>query len=103
MSDEMGSHEAVAAALEDAELVDVWCWDGDLEHVMGVIEGQESLWFVERGTLKREDEELPGVSNLIEGDVVYRCRKSRALNNVDKRYDLFDWHLVNPFTGRVLS
>lgn len=95
--------KVVHDVLEDAELIDIWCWDGDLGQALGVVAGEESKWLVERGVLKTEDDNLHGVNNLIEGDVVYRCRTSRALDQTDPRYDSFDWALVDPFTGAVQS
>lgn len=92
--------------LEDARLTELWVWDGDLSHALGCVEGDESSWLVERGVLTTEtdDEKLGSVCNLIEGDVVYRCRTRRAIDGApDKREKLFDWQLVDPFTGRVQS
>jgi hypothetical protein len=101
----MGISEAEAAArsaFEDAETVEFWFWDGDLGHALGTVTGEESDWLLERGTLIEEDDQLHGVDNLIEGDVVYRCRKARRLEGTeDPRARHFEWQLINPFTGEV--
>lgn len=92
--------------LEDAYLTELWVWDGDIGQVLGHVAGDESNWLVERGVLRTEtdDDRLGSICNLIEGDVVYRCRTHRALQGCpDKRELFFDWQLVDPFTGEVKS
>ena len=92
--------------LEDAHLSELWVWDGDLSHALGHVEGEEGRWLVERGVLTTEtdEERLGSVCNLIEGDVVYRCRTARCIDGAaDKREKLFDWQLVDPYTGVVQS
>jgi hypothetical protein len=92
--------------LEDAQLTELWVWDGDLDQALGHVRDEESEWLLERGVLRTEtdDVRLGSVCNLIEGDVVYRCRSHRALQGcADKRERFFDWQLVDPFTGEVRS
>jgi hypothetical protein len=92
----------VRSAFETADIVDLWFWDGDLGHALGTVMGEESKWLLERGTLVEEDDQLHGVDNLIEGDIVYRVRKARALEGRDDpRARCFTWQLVDPFTGEV--
>jgi hypothetical protein len=80
----------------------IWMWDGDLERALSFVRGHESEWLLERGILVTEDETMPGVSNLIEGDIVYRCTThSRIGEESDPREHLFDWSLVDPLTGRI--
>jgi hypothetical protein len=99
----MGEAEAaVKSAFEDAETVEFWFWDGDLGHALGTVSGEESDWLLERGILIEEDDQMAGVDNLIEGDVVYRCRKARGLEgSEDPRARNFDWQLVDPYTGEI--
>jgi len=86
--------------LEEAELREIWFWDGDFGHVLGCVEGKEGEWLVEKGVLHTEDDEQPGVKDLIEGDVVFRIRTKRALEmDDDPREPLFAWWTVNPETG----
>ena len=92
----------VRGAFEDAETVEFWFWDGDLGHALGTVTGEESDWLLERGTLIEEDDQMSGVDNLIEGDVVYRCRKTRRLEGAeDPRARHFEWQLVDPYTGEI--
>jgi hypothetical protein len=87
---------------EDAQLCEFWIWDGDLGHALGLIEGMEEKFLLEQGVLTTEDDDLPGVKELLEGDPVYRLRTSRALEmRPDPREKLFAWRLVDPFTGEV--
>ena len=81
---------------------DVWMWDGDLERALALVKGHEGEWLLERGILVTEDETMPGVSNLIEGDIVYRCTTHVRINEApDPREQLFDWSLVDPVTGGI--
>jgi hypothetical protein len=92
--------------LEDAKFTELWVWDGDLNHALGHVHGEESEWLMERGVLRTETDDVRfgSLSNLIEGDVVYRCRSHQALAGCpDKRELFFDWQLVDPFTGEVQS
>jgi hypothetical protein len=87
---------------EDAQLCEFWIWDGDLAHALALVRGMEDKFLVEHGTLRREDETLPGVKELLEGDPVYRLRTAQALEmRPDPREKLFEWRLVDPFTGEV--
>lgn len=85
--------------LEDAELTEIWFWDGDLDHALGCIEGAESDWLVEKGVMRTENDDESGVCNLIEGDTVYRIRKARAFEQEDPREPLFAWWTIDPATG----
>ena len=86
--------------LEEPELQEIWFWDGDFDHVLGCVEGQEGEWLVEKGVLHTEDDEQQGVKELIEGDIVFRIRTRRALERVeDPRETFFAWWTVNPETG----
>ena len=85
--------------LKDAERIEAWFWDGDFDHVLGCVEGKAGEWLVEKGILHTEDDEGREVCDLIEGAVVYRIRKPRALNDEDPREKLFAWWTVNPETG----
>lgn len=77
-----------------------WFWDGDFDRVLKHIEGAMGEWLVEKGVLHREDEKLLGVSDLLEGDIVYRIRRAVALEmDKDQREDFFKWSTVNPETG----
>lgn len=81
------------------EAEEVWFWDGDFDHVLGCVTGQEEKWLVERGVLRREDVSQPGVKDLVVGDVVYRIRKAHALERrEDPREVLFEWWYTNPIT-----
>jgi hypothetical protein len=96
------AEEKVRSAFDMPELVDLWFWDGDLGHALGTVMGEEPDWLLEGGTLLEEDDQLHGVDNLIEGDVVYRARKARALDSSeDPRACKFDWELIDPFTGAI--
>lgn len=88
-----------APLLKDAELQQIWFWDGDFGHVLGCIEGQEDRWLVEKGVLHTESDEHSGVDNLIEGDVIYRIRVTNALGDEDPRETLFTWWTVDPAAG----
>lgn len=85
--------------LEDAELQQVWFWDGDFDHVLGCVKGEKEKWLVEKGVLHTEDDEYSGVKELIEGDVVFRIRTANALGDKDPREKLFAWWLINTETG----
>jgi len=86
---------------ENAELCDLWFWNGKLDDVLAVVEGEEARWLVERGVLVREDDALHGVRDLLVGDVVYRLRTARGLEPEDPRDKCFDWDLVDPYTGQT--
>jgi hypothetical protein len=86
---------------EDAELCDLWFWNGKLVDALAVVAGDEARWLVERGELLCENTQLPGVSNLLVGDVVYRLRTSRGLESTDPRDKCFEWHLIDPYTGET--
>jgi len=88
--------------LENAEQIEVWFWDGDFGHVLGCVEGEEDQWLVEKGVLHTENDDESGVRELIEGDTVYRIRRSRALGMEDPREELFTWWTVSTETGVAL-
>ena len=46
---------------EDAQLCEFWIWDGDVGHVLGLVEGMEDKFLIEYGVLTTEDDKLPGV------------------------------------------
>ena len=85
--------------LEHPEPCETWFWDGDLDHALGCIEGQEERWLLEKGVLQQEDDSRPGVKDLVVGDVVYRIQTARAFEmGTDPREKLFRWSSMNPFT-----
>lgn len=89
---------------EDAQLCEFWIWDGDVGHVLGLVEGMEDKFLIEYGVLTTEDDKLPGVKELLKGDPVYRLRTARALDmSADPREKHFQWQLVNPYTGQTQS
>lgn len=85
--------------LECIQHVETWFWDGDFDHVLGCIKGEEEKWLVERGVMIKEHDFLSGVKNLIVGDMVYRIRKFGAFASKDPREDLFSWWTISPETG----
>lgn len=86
--------------ISNAVLDEIWFWDGDFGHLLGCVEGQEEKWLCEKGVLKTEDEELPGVKELLQGDVVFRARTAHAFERAeDPREKLFQWFSINPLTG----
>ncbi|MHC4298882.1 MAG: hypothetical protein ACYS7Y_16515 [Planctomycetota bacterium] len=84
---------------KEVEPKQYWFWEGNLNHVLGKIKGDEEKWLVEKGVLHTEDDEQPGVKDLIEGDVVFRIRTVNALEDDDPREKLFAWWTVNVETG----
>jgi hypothetical protein len=85
--------------LEHPEVCDVWFWDGDLDHVLSCVKGQEEKYLLEKGVLQQEDDSKSGVKDLVVGDVVYRIRTSLAFEmGTDPREPLFKWSSINPFT-----
>ena len=85
--------------LEHPEVCESWFWDGDLDHALSCIEGQEEIWLLEKGVLQREDDSKSGVKDLVVGDAVYRIRTARAFEmGTDPREKLFRWSSMNPFT-----
>lgn len=85
--------------LKDAELQQIWFWDGDYGHVLGCVQGEEQKWLVEKGVLHTENDDLNGVKDLIEGDMIFRIRTANALGDKDPREQFFTWWLVNVETG----
>jgi len=86
--------------LDGAIQTETWFWDCDFCHVLGCVEGAMGDWLVEKGVLRIEDDKADGVRDLLEGDVVYRIRKSKAFEmGEDPRERLFMWVTVNPETG----
>lgn len=96
----MSKEDKQDSILDCARQIEIWFWDGDSGHVVGCIDDEQEEWLVEKGILCTEDENAPGVKDLIEGDTVYRIRKSEAINNInDPREKFFIWFTVNPVTG----
>lgn len=87
--------------MNDLEVCDLWIWNGRLETALAEVAGREHQLLLEKGILIREDDQLPGVSDLIMGDVVYRLRTTRGLELDDSRDRCFEWHLVDPYTGEA--
>lgn len=87
--------------LEQPEICELWIWNGDYEHVLGVVQGQEGRWIVEKGIMIQEDGWHDEAKDLIIGDVIYRLRTSAGLEmGKDPREDLFQWYPVDIETGK---
>lgn len=96
----MGYEQMDTDLFDGARQIETWFWDGDFDHVLGCIDGEEGKWLVEKGILHTEDESSPGVKELIEGDAVYRIRTRESLEKSDDpREQFFTWVTVNPLTG----
>lgn len=77
--------------LEDAVIDEIWFFDGDQDHVLGCVGDDPKEWLIEKGVLLQESD-LRNLEDLLEGDVVYRIRKKRALKRAkDPREALFSW------------
>ena len=88
--------------LKDAIIDEIWIWNGDLEHALAITHEEPEKWLFERGVLIEEDDELSGVKELLEGDVVFRLRKTHAMTREDPREKLFDWSLCNWYNGEIV-
>lgn len=81
--------------LENAIIDEIWFFDGDQGYVLGCVEDNPEEWLIEKGILLQESE-MDGLEDLLEGDVVYRIRRSNAMKRLpDERESLFSWKEVS--------
>lgn len=78
-----------------------WFWDGNLSAALESIKDEAHYCLLERGTLVKEDDLQEGVMDLITGDVVYMIWSGDP--EVDPRERLFEWSLVDPFSGKIAA
>jgi hypothetical protein len=73
-------------------------------HALAYPDAEPGKWMVEKGVLTTEDDRIYGVKDLLEGDVVYRVRKMRALDKQAEPAEcFFDWFLVDSTNGKVIA